>query len=224
MADPASQINREAWMMGAIAPVRTLFDAAGEPLPQRLRVSCCPPRGVRRGATQRHRCQCWPSWNSADRTWELFMSASLDDSLTVAAELVAGLVHVKTGPDCGLRFQALADAVGLTIVGGAPLIDHEPLIGLMHYWMASAGPYPHAALAGRAQGSRAHPSQLLRAACPQCGYPAWTTARWMRRALPICGICLIRSTLDARDAERLARPPAKRGRPRKHPPPDEPCV
>lgn len=98
-------INREAWMTLLMDRIlRPLFADAGVPIPDRVRVSCGPPPGSQRNRKPYQYCA---SFSSADNTWEVFISAALDNPLTVGAALMAALVRVCTGSDHGSDLSML---------------------------------------------------------------------------------------------------------------------
>lgn len=213
-----STLNREAWLTMLMNwMLRQLFADAGAPIPERVRVSCGLPPGRRRRCRPYQYCA---SFNSADDTWEIFISAALDDPLSVTAALAAALVNICTGCDRGEAFRRVARSVDLLGTSWEPR-PGPGLIIRVHEFMLAYGRYAHAAVIE--SGQPADASRHLKLVCPGCGCPALLTADWIRRKPLKCEECDLRLVPDAKAAEQLARPPRRRGRPRKKPLPDLPA-
>ena len=77
-------VTREEWLNQLTALLRPLFEAAGAPLPAKLRVSCgWPSAKALASPTSQNRTigQCWPTACSADVTPEVFISPCLSEPL-----------------------------------------------------------------------------------------------------------------------------------------------
>ncbi|HEY3244713.1 MAG TPA: hypothetical protein VGM03_15335 [Phycisphaerae bacterium] len=208
-------INRESWLTAWIAVLRGVFAAAGAELPGRLRICC--GGAVKRRVNARHwqLYGCWVTRNAADESCEILISASLDDSVEVCTVVATALVAVCTAGETNERYRCLAQTVGLAGGLSRPR-PTELLKSRVHEFLREHGPYPHTAIAGPPQGYRPQPARRFRMVCGTCGVTAEMTARWIRSASLKCEECDRRLIVDPRDAARLAQPPRKRGRPRKH--------
>lgn len=181
-------MTREEWLMNAVEELRPLFQDAGFPLCQRIRVSCAfPTTYTRSGALG----QAFPDGASADRALEVMIAPSLDQPRDVFAVLVAQLAHAVNGAisHASATYQAAAAAMGLawrdkptwrhTMAGP----DFEDRFGQI---IDSLGPYPHAALS--AERPKTQGTRMLKAVCPSCGYIVRVSNRWASKGLPNCGI------------------------------------
>jgi len=187
-ASPSKSMTREQWLLKMTDAVRPLFANAGNPLPEKLRVSCGWPVGrALASPTSKNRTigQCWPTSLSADKTPEVFISPYLDDAVLVAAVLVHELVHVVD--DCqnghGPVFKRIATAVGLEGKMTATVAG-EPLAAKLAKLAEKIGKYPHASL-DRSQIKK-QSTRLIKVVCPECEYTVRTTAKWIEIGLPVC--------------------------------------
>lgn len=180
--------TREQWLLAVTGQLRPFFAEVGAELPEALRVSCGWPssRGLASPSGKNRTIgQCWPTAFSGDGTPEVFISPVLCDAVQVGATLVHELVHVKL--DCsgghGPTFKKHAVALGLegkmtATVAGAELTSRLVKV------CAIVGPYPHATLDRtmvKKEGTR-----MLKLLCPDCGYTARTTAKWLAVGCPTC--------------------------------------
>lgn len=182
--------TREEWLTAALAEVRPLFDAAGHPPAQAIRVACgFPSNASRSGAVG----QCWADTASADKTMEILISPVLADPMEVFSTLLHEVAHATPGAmNHGTAFAAASASVGLMATGKGrqpwkstsltteARADYAALVD-------SLGAYPHAALSP----GNLKPKQktlMLKASCPQCGYLIRLTQKWADKGLPICPI------------------------------------
>lgn len=178
--------NREDWLTAAVSELRPFFDAVGKPLPQNVRVTCGFPSNAKRSGAIG---ECWADTASADKTFEVLISPTLDNPLQVFEVLVHELCHSTAGAmNHGINFQKVAAAMRLVPSLGPKgwkatgrSAEFEPTFGAI---ISSLGPYPHAALTmstKKTQGTR-----MLKAVCPSCGYTVRLTAKWADLGLPSC--------------------------------------
>jgi hypothetical protein len=178
--------NREDWLTAAVSELRPFFDAVGKPLPQNVRVTCGFPSNAKRSGAIG---ECWADTASADKTFEVLISPTLDHPLAVFEVLVHELCHSTAGAmNHGVNFQRAAAAMHLVPSTGPKGwkatgrgADFEPTFGAI---ISSLGPYPHAALTmstKKTQGTR-----MLKAVCPSCGYTVRLTSKWANLGLPSC--------------------------------------
>jgi hypothetical protein len=178
--------NREEWLTAAVNELRPFFDTVGKPLPANVRVTCGFPSNAKRSGAIG---ECWADTASADKTFEVLISPTLDDPLHVFDVLVHELCHSTAGAmNHGINFQKAAAAMHLVPSLGPKGwkatgrgVQFEPTYGAI---IDSLGPYPHAALtmnSKKVQGTR-----MLKAVCPSCGYTVRLTQKWAALGLPSC--------------------------------------
>lgn len=178
--------NREDWLTAAVNELRPFFDTVGKPLPANVRVTCGFPSNAKRSGAIG---ECWADTASADKTFEVLISPTLDDPLHVFDVLVHELCHSTAGAmNHGINFQKVAALMHLVPSLGPKGwkatgrgVHFEPTYGAI---IDSLGPYPHAALTmstKKTQGTR-----MLKAVCPSCGYTVRLTQKWAALGLPSC--------------------------------------
>jgi hypothetical protein len=130
--------NREGWLTEAVEKLRPMFARHGASIPP-VRVSVGFPR-----TSERFVGECWAPKQSADGTYEIFITPEIDDPLRVLDILVHELVHTVVGVDAGhgWQFTRLARALGLVgkpraTVASARLRRELVVIA------RELGPYPH---------------------------------------------------------------------------------
>jgi hypothetical protein len=183
---PPPAATREEWLLAAIDHLRPAFASHRATLPAAMQVSVGFP-SVRALSQRSPRIgECWPPEASLDGLHHLFVSPLLTQPLPILATLVHELVHAAVGTRArhGAPFRRLAVALGLagrmTATVAGPILEAQ-LRELAH----RLGAFPHAGLLPdphrRKQGTR-----LRKIVCPQCGYTARTTAKWIAAGLPTC--------------------------------------
>lgn len=175
-------MTREEWLAQGIDQLRSHFADSGYPLPELVRVSVGFPRATRKAIGQ-----CWKGSAAKDGVSQLFISpvhetgvASLD---TLAHELVHAALDCKGGH--GKRFQKACAAVGLTAGTPKSAGAGPELIIRLNKVAKVLGTFPHSPLLpvdGKKQTTR-----LLKVECPDCGYVARVTAKWIEKlGAPLC--------------------------------------
>ncbi|MFI7069515.1 hypothetical protein [Micromonospora sediminicola] len=179
--------TREAWLVGAVDALRPLFAEVGETVPA-VRVSVGWPGG--KGKKNTVIGQCWASWTAADKVSQLFVSPVLDDAVRVLDVLAHELVHAVD--DCASghkgRFAKIAKGIGLTGKMTATVAGEELKARLAEI-ADKLGPYPHAKLSTPAAGAGEKPqtNRQLKVECPESGYIARTTKKWLEEVgAPLC--------------------------------------
>ena len=192
---------REDWLQQMIDLLRPDFKQIGSPLPEKIRVSCGFPSKSALSPTKRRIGECWGVESSEDKSFQVFISPLLKESIEVSATLVHELVHTAVGINCKHRgpFQRVAKAIGLegrmtATVAGAALKTHlRALIGQL-------GDYPHARLVA-SNRPKTQTTRMLKVTCQDCGCVVRMTRKWLDEAgLPTCG-CGGEMTEDCDDAD-----------------------
>ena len=91
--------TREEWLQSFLGEIRPVFQAAGHPLPDRIRVTCGFPSKSARSDKARRIGEHWSPKASDDLTHEISVSQVVDDPLEVAAILTHELAHAATDGD-----------------------------------------------------------------------------------------------------------------------------
>lgn len=183
-------MNREAWLQAAIDKLRPLFQGAGHPLPEQIRVSVGWPSSGGLGTRRKTIGQCWYGTMAADNVPQLFISPLLDDPtdpMGVLPTLVHELVHVVAGVDAkhGPRFAKIANKMGLA---GKPTSTHadEAMVDRLKLLVAELGAFPHSKIVP-IQKEKTQGTRMKKCECPDCGYIARTVKKWLEEVgAPIC--------------------------------------
>jgi hypothetical protein len=174
--------TREAWLEAARDQLVPLIErATGLEVP-RVRVSCGFP-GVNALSKDKYRVgECWASETSGDDTFEIFLTPRVSDPFTIADTLLHELIHAVVGPKEGHKgeFRRVAKKLGFggpftVCVPGPELTDQ--LIEIV----GALGPYPHAALTPPFEEKK-QTTRMLKVECPDCGYTARVTRKWLKQA------------------------------------------
>jgi hypothetical protein len=197
MSLPVIYSTREDWLNGAITELKPFFLINGVSISDRIRVSCALPSNAKR-TNFKSVGECFPSTNSADAHYEIFISPVLADPIKVFETLIAMLCHTAKGAlNHGKPYQKIADAM-LLLPNGTQSARYKSVthggafIQAYGQIIDSLGAYVHAELSasvGKKQGTR-----MLLAQCPSCGYAVRLTSKWAYKRvngntvinLPIC--------------------------------------
>ena len=181
--------TREEWLVAAIDALRPIFAETGETLPA-VRVSVGWPGG--RGKKNAVIGQCWKTTTATDKVSQLFVSPVLDDAVRVLDVLTHELIHAIDDCQSGHRgrFGKIARAVGLEGKLTATVAGPELLVKLTAI-AKGLGTYPHAALAGSADGAdgpKKQGTRMLKVECPEeSGYKVRITRQWLDSyGAPLC--------------------------------------
>jgi len=181
-------VIREDWLMRAIGLLRPDFDRIDARLPEKIRVSCGFPSKSALANKARRIGECWGVESSEDKSFQVFVSPLLKESVEVTATLVHELVHTAVGIECKHRgrFPKVAKAIGLegkmtaTVAGDALKVRLKRLIEQL-------GEYPHARLVASSR-PKTQTTRMLKVACKECGCVVRMTRKWLDDAgLPTCG-------------------------------------
>jgi len=179
--------TRELWLGQMARKSVALFKKAGYELDlSKVRVSVgWPGRG---GAKGKSIGECWSSVVSKDDHTEIFINPRLDNGVRVADVLIHELVHHVVGHAAGHGpiFRKCAVALGLeghmtATVAGAELVEW------IQKQVKVLGDYPHGAMTGMAPTTPKQGTRLIKVFCPDCGYIARVTGKWLGElGAPIC--------------------------------------
>lgn len=136
--------NRENWLNKFTKASSRHFVKAGFPLPGKVR---CSIGFTSKGMKAKRIGECWSDLSSKDKTFEIFIVPTIDDSSRIADILTHELVHAAVGHDKkhGKVFKKCATTLGLT--GKMTATEAGPD---WHVWadpiLEKLGPMPHAGL------------------------------------------------------------------------------
>ena len=181
------QRTREQWL-NKVAELlkKTVFKRAGYDLGLiRYRIGCGLPNGVRAFGNRRTIGQCWTHSVSADKTHEIFISPTVDDSLQVAHTLAHELCHAVVGVDHGHDkvFRKCAKAIGLA----GKMTATEPTEVFAKFLKAKLkklGAYPHQKM--DVTKRKKQTTRMIKLECPCCGYTVRASGTWILIGLPKC--------------------------------------
>jgi hypothetical protein len=173
--------TREEWLLAATAELSVIFESVGETLPS-IRVSVGWPGG--RGKKGNVIGQCWAASAAADNVSQVFISPTLADAERVLDVLAHELVHAVDDCQSGHkgRFAKIAKAIGLT-GKMTETVAGDDLKAELCAIVQRIGAYPHAALAGDADGAdgpKKQGTRMLKVECDEdSGYVVRMTRKWL---------------------------------------------
>jgi hypothetical protein len=218
-----SRITRESWLEAAIDVFRPKFAELEYPLPDVIHVGVGFPRG-RAPENQVILAECLHSSQSADGHNHVYISPVVSDPIDALVSLVHELVHVALDNEDGHtgRFREIALALGF--VGKMTETPPGDALGLELLMLAaSLGDFPHAAVkmstvvpvpAGSVPTPGVKGPRVTSGPVPQknryflvvcdnsrCeGYGQYGgrfSRKWLKAAMPICGMCAHEMALTA---------------------------
>jgi hypothetical protein len=173
---------REQWLNEALDKgLRDRFKDAGHPLPEKIRVSVGWPGG--RGPKRSVIGQCWPASTVEDGVVALFVSPVLDDPVEVLTTLTHEAVHSIGMEGHRKEFGEVAAAVGLTRPWRSTPATDE-LKDYLRTLAEQLGPYDHGKI--KTSAIIRQTTRLLKVTCPDDGYTARITRKWIDYGLPVC--------------------------------------
>ena len=173
---------REEWLNKALDEhLRPRFADQGHALPDKVRVSVGWPGG--RGPKRNVIGQCWPASTVEDGVVALFVSPVLFDPVEVLTTLTHEAVHSIGMEGHRKEFSEVAKKVGL-LKPWTHTPASDELKDFLHTVAEQLGPYDHGKI--KAGSIIRQATRLLKVACPDDGYTARITRKWIDVGLPIC--------------------------------------
>ena len=179
-------MTREQWLELAVLKLTPLFTEVDVELP-RVRVSVGWPSKGGLKATGKVVGQCWKGCVSTDGVAQVFISPVLGgDIVQTLGILIHELVHASDDCESGHKghFTKTVRAIGLqgkptaTVVG-----EDSELAERLRGIAKELGEYPHAAMdvmeVERERTRTKQTTRMLKLECPNDGYIARTTAKWL---------------------------------------------
>lgn len=178
--------NREAWLQEVVERLRPRFEALDDlELPKLVRISTGWPSHRATAARKRVVGQCWMPESSADGVCQIFISPVAVDPVDVAAITMHEMIHAAGARSHKAEFSRPAKALGLV----KPWTGTQPsdlLKADLAKLVEKLGPYPHANLIPGTGPVKTQGTRLLKVECPECGYAARITRKWISVGLPTC--------------------------------------
>jgi len=196
-------MNRETWLLEAVARLKPLLDKADLQLPKCVKVSCgfpgCGSRKVRVGECWVDDCQIFISPIGAEANGE-------DGILGI---LLHELIHVCLPSEYShnSHFKEAMGLVGLEGKATASTPGEGLINGLFKQIVDEIGPYPHIALEFKEEVKKST-TRLLKLECSGCQLTVRITKKWIDRLnkeskTPMCWLCGETLILE----EKLDEPP-----------------
>lgn len=179
-------MNREEWLDLLVAKLRPLIDETGDfTVAEHVRISTGFPSAGGLNRKKRVLGECWDAKVSADGSNQILVNPVLEDPLTVAAVTLHEMNHTATpGAKHKGAFVRLAKRLGF-VKPWTGSVPGQELMERLTAIVTGMPPYPHVALVPtpeeKKQGTR-----MLKLVCPECGYTARTTKKWIDATLPVC--------------------------------------
>ena len=178
--------TREEYLQAFISEVRPMFDLYSQPLPHNVRITCGFPLNAKRSKAL---SDVFPTNNSRDNHWEIFISPEVAVEKTVAELVIHELCRTTDGAcSRGVTFQKIANDMGLVPDAKRGYKRTSGSLQFLSMYGAiidSLGKYPHAEVSYsqvKTQGTR-----MLKAVCA-CGYTVRLTSKWANVGLPTCPV------------------------------------
>lgn len=181
--------TREQWLTRGVELLNAeIFTPADMGIAENVRVSVGFPHGS--GRKNSAIGQCWSPTVSADKTIEIFISPTQDDSVRVLDILAHEMIHAIVGNECGHKgpFKQLAHKIGLEGKMTATRAGEE-LRAKLQTIAEKIGDYPHSALDPSASGRKKQSTRLLKIECPECDNIARQSAKAFEQFGLRCGAC-----------------------------------
>lgn len=191
-------MNREQWLMEAVAKITPLFTGAGLKVPE-LRVSCGFPSRGGLAIKKKVIGECWDGLCATDGKPQLFISPMLQENSCdiqpakpfasaqgVLATLVHEMVHASVGCAAkhGPKFKAAMKKVGLTGKPTATVAD-EAMVDYLGLILMQLGTYPHSPLKF-VRERKVQTTRMMKAQCDTCEYTVRLTRKWADVGVPVC--------------------------------------
>lgn len=182
-------IIRQEWVEQAAIMFKDHFAKCWWNVPDNVRLSIGFPVGAKDG--KRKLGQCFNKLHSTDDHWEIFISPDYTNSVEILETIAHEMVHATVGTECGHRgkFKDCATAIGfeapMTATPAGPI-----MLAFINDIIAKIGEFPAGTMNMAMRKKQA--TNLLKCECPDCGYIARVTAKWISSVgEPICPVDMI---------------------------------
>lgn len=190
-------MTREQWLGAGVELLRPIFMTADALLPPVIHTSIGFPS---RGAVARTRVlgQCWSREASQDGNCQIYISPVLITPVDVLDTLTHELVHVVT-PGAGHKgqFISVSKRIGLTEGKPKSAAAGADLRASLERIASDLGELPHPPLSTGFGLMKKQGTRMVKCECPECGYTARTTRKWLDVGAPICPTCRVETEYDA---------------------------
>lgn len=190
--------TREHWLAAGISALRPMFVSVNAALPDVIHASIGFPSTAALSRTRRRVGECWRREASKDGNCQIFISPVLITPVEILDTLAHELVHVVT-PDAGHKGQFISVSRKIGLTSGKPTSAHAgpELLEKLERIAKDLGDLPHAALVASDEPRKKQTTRMIKCECPNCGYTARTTQKWIAIGAPICPTCKVElETID----------------------------
>jgi hypothetical protein len=186
-------MTREQWLGAGIVELRPLFVGVNYPLPAVVHASIGFPSRGAVSARSRVLGQCWAADASKDGNAQIFVSPVHATPVEVLDTLAHELVHVVTpGAKHRGKFITVSRAVGLTEGKPSSAAAGAELRVRLEEIAHRLGDLPHPALSIGLRLTK-QSTRMVKCECPDCGYTARTTRKWLEIGPPVCPACRVQT-------------------------------
>lgn len=194
---------REEWLEEAAEMMRPEFEAAGSPLPEKVRVACgFPSRG---GLAKKRRVlgECWHDVAAPDKVCQIYISPLDDMPDEVFSTLRHELMHTVTKKGHGPDFKALGKKMGMEGKPKEMRACQEVMDHFREHQLPRLGWYPHVRLEPKEEKKKQN-TRMLKIFCDGVrkredgsldmsmvhdDYVVRAAQKTIDRGLPICPVC-----------------------------------
>lgn len=186
----AKHVTRESWLLALVEETTPWFEEVGLTVPA-FRIST---GFTSKGARSTRIGECWYGTATDDGVPQVFVHPALNDPEAVAGVVVHEVIHAALGPGHGHGSTFKRPALALGLEGRmTATTPGEDLLKRLRPVLKRLGPYPHGALrpTGDPTSKSTSPKQgtrMLKVVCPECGYTARTTRKWLDIGAPLCPV------------------------------------
>jgi hypothetical protein len=185
----AAKETREEWLVRAMDKMRPWFAVTNKEVPKNLRISCGFPHKGAFAKRKRRIGECWSDHLSKGKVFEIFISPTQEEPLSVLNTVLHEMVHATVGLSCGHKgdFRKVC-----LVLGFMPPMTETPSSPDLHEkfkkLFAELGPYPHEELTNMRTADKPQKGRMIKVVCvdAECGYTIRTTAKWLEKGTPTC--------------------------------------
>ena len=184
--------TREEWLEAACNYFSPRFEAAGRPLPKKVRVSIgFPPKGGM--AKKKVLGVCFKSEAAEDKIVQVYINPTIKDTCSeqgILSTLLHELIHAVGISGHGKDFGAIAHKIGFE----GKMSSSQASEGLMEDFkeiVEQLGDIPHSPLIPMTKETKKDGTRMLKCICPdvECGYNFRIVKKWAEMGLPECPAC-----------------------------------
>jgi len=174
--------HREAWLHAGADAMRDWFEKSLDVKVPEVKISTGWSKRSGKAVGW-----CWHAECAKDGVNQIYISPEVDEPVMALAILLHELVHATDNGQSKHSGHFRRVAVGMGLEGKMTHTSPDPeLTSQLQALAAELGPYPHSALTQPAGRIAKEGTRMLKLTCPQCGWSARTTKKWIEQGLPTC--------------------------------------